>query len=171
MVILHHSSVQQVGPNSLSGNIEVPLWSYQLGVRNGWIPQDPREAFGMCQQLGTALEPFNGTYEPWQTGTPSSIPASSSASYPWPPPTISNIDVPMQLLPTYTNTGPISTLPPETYSSAAASATKSVNGWFDAQDTEGGITAVSGCTYPNEWFGIFSSTPTIPCTGPTPTAE
>jgi glucan 1,3-beta-glucosidase len=133
------------------------------------MPKDPREAKGTCQALGAALQPFNGSYAPWQTGTPSSIPASSSASYPWPPPTISNIDVAMQLLPTYTNTGPIATLAPETYTAAPASVTKSVDGWFNAKDTEKGITTVSGCPYPDEWFGVFSVTPTAPCTGSAPT--
>ncbi|KAF8881403.1 glycoside hydrolase superfamily [Gymnopilus junonius] len=154
----------KIGP-SQAGRVESPLWSYQLGLENGWIPADPRTASGLCGQIGAALQPFDGTYLPWQTGTPSSIPASSTAQYPWPPPTISGADVPVSLLPTYTGTAPVITLPPATFTVAAASVTKPADGWFNTQDTVGGVTAVAGCSYPNEYDGVFAVIPTAPCTG------
>jgi len=153
-----------------NGTIGSPLWSYQLGLRNGWIPQDPRTSTGKCESLGTPQDLFNLTFLPWETGTPSSIPASSTSSFPWPPSTISGDVVPNSLLPTYTNTAPIITMPPGTFSGAPSSVTSSVDGWFDKSDTAGGVTAIVGCTYPDEYNGIFSVTPTVPCTGPTATA-
>ncbi|KAF8176767.1 glycoside hydrolase family 5 protein [Pholiota molesta] len=157
---------------SQAGRIEAPLWSYQLGLQEGWIPKDPRTASGMCAALGAHSDIFDGVYQPWQTGTPSSIPASSSAQFPWPPATITSADVPVSLMPTYTNTASIITMPPATFTAAPSSITKGVDGWFNTQDTAGGVVTVAGCAYPDEYNGIFSVTPTAPCTGPTaaPTA-
>jgi len=158
----------KVGENG-AGVIGAPSWSYQLGLREGWIPKDPRTAVGKCAALGLTFTPFNGTYADWATGgVTSTIPASSSASFPWPPTTISNANVPVTILPTYTSTGPVTTLPVQTFTAAPSSVTAPVNGWFDAQDTAGGVVTVAGCTYPDEYNGIFTSgTPTAPCTGPT----
>ncbi|TFK32824.1 glycoside hydrolase superfamily [Crucibulum laeve] len=157
----------KIGPSQTSGRIETPLWSYQLGLRNGWIPTDPREAIGKCAALSAASVPFDGTFSGWQTGAPtSSIAASSSSLFPWPPTTLSGISVPMSLVPTYTTTGSVTTMPVQTYSGAPASVTKSDDGWFDKQDTEGGVVTVSGCPYPSEYDGIFQVVPTAPCTGP-----
>ncbi|KAJ7930024.1 glycoside hydrolase family 5 protein [Mycena leptocephala] len=157
----------KIGPNA-AGVIGAPSWSYQLGLREGWIPRDPRTAAGKCEALGLTPNPFNGVYAPWATGgVTSSIPASSSASFPWPPTTISGAVVPVTLMPTYTSTGSIITLPAATFTAAPSSVTASVDGWFDAQDNTGGVVTVAGCTYPDEYNGIFSVTPTAPCTGPT----
>jgi len=157
----------KIGP-AADGEIESPTWSYQLGYRNGWMPRDPRTASGLCDSLGASNATFNGTFAAWQTGaSTSTIAASSTASYPWPPTSISGAVVPVSLMPTYTDTATIITLPPATFTSAPASLTSSVDGWFDPQDTQSGITAVAGCTYPDEYNGIFTVTPTAPCTGPT----
>ncbi|KAJ7490343.1 glycoside hydrolase family 5 protein [Mycena galericulata] len=156
----------KIGRN-MAGAIGSPSWSYQLGLEQGWIPSDPRTANGKCAALGLAPSPFNGTYAPWATGVTSSIPASSTASFPWPPTSISNAVVPVTLMPTYTSTGSIITMPPATFTAAPSSVTATVNGWFDQQDTAGGVLTVAGCTYPDEYNGIFSTTPTAPCTGPT----
>ncbi|PFH46075.1 glycoside hydrolase family 5 protein [Amanita thiersii Skay4041] len=156
----------KIGP-AKSGRIETPLWSYQLGLRNGWIPSDPRKAVGKCRSLDASSSPFDGKYKPWQTGTPSSIPALSSSNFPWPPTSIVNAEVPVTLLPTYTNTAPVITLPVPTFTSAPAAVTQSVDGWFNDGDTTGGITTIAGCSYPNEYDGTFSVIPTAPCTGPT----
>jgi glucan 1,3-beta-glucosidase len=83
---------------------------------------------------------------------------------------ITSADVPLSLLPTYTNTAPIITLPPESYTGVPSQETAGVDGWFDDSDTEGGITTVSGCSYPDEYSASFSVIPTAPCTGPTAAA-
>ncbi|KAF8638922.1 hypothetical protein AX17_001835 [Amanita inopinata Kibby_2008] len=160
----------KIAASQTSGRIETPLWSYQLGLRNGWIPSDPRDAIGKCQSLGSKSEPFDGTYQPWQTGTPSSIPASSTSNFPWPPATVPRADVPVSLLPTYTETASVVTLPVPTFTSVPSSITQGFNGWFNEGDTEGGVTAVAGCSYPDEYDATFSVIPTAPCTGPTAAA-
>ncbi|KAI5900779.1 glycoside hydrolase family 5 protein [Schizophyllum commune H4-8] len=158
----------KIGPSAESGEVETPLWSYQLGYRNGWLPSDPRSYVGKCAALGSAQQPFDGTYSAWQTGgETSTIVASSTSRYTWPPASISGADVDVSLLPTYTATGSVVTLPPATFTDAPSSVTSSVDGWYDDQDTAAGITTVSGCPYPDEYNGIFSTTPTAPCTGPT----
>lgn len=118
--------------------------------------------------LGASQDPFDGNYLPWQTGTPSSIPPESTTQFPWPPPTITNVTVPMPLLPTYTATGSIITMPPATFTSAPSEKTASVDGWFNDNDKEGGVVSVAGCDYPNEYDGVFLVTPTAPCIGSTP---
>ena len=63
------------------------------------------------------------------------------------------------MLPTYTPTGTVATLPPPTLT---ASATKSVNvgnGWFDAQDTASAPTEIAGCNYPNAWDPVDAAVP------------
>ncbi|KAJ7904777.1 glycoside hydrolase family 5 protein [Mycena olivaceomarginata] len=156
----------KIGPNA-AGVIGAPSWSYQLGLREGWIPRDPRTAIGKCAALGSPPNPFDGTYADWATGgATSTIPASSSAAFPWPPTTVSNANVPLSIMPTYTSTGPVTTLPPQTVTAAPSSVTGPVNGWFNAQDTAGGVVTVAGCPYPDEYNGIFTTTPTAPCTGP-----
>lgn len=69
----------------------------------------------------------------------------------------------------YANTASIITMPPATFTAAPSSMTNGVDGWFNTQDTAGGVVTVSGCTYPDEYNGIFSVIPTAPCTGPTAT--
>ena len=54
----------------------------------------------------------------------------------------------MTLLPTYTATAAITTLPVPTFTGAPASITSPVKGWFDPEDNSGGIIPVSGCVYP-----------------------
>ena len=140
------SNFHQIGPMA-NGSIRAPLWSYRLGLENGWMPTDPRKSQGKCAALGVNSQ-FSGTYLPWQTGGDGagSIPASVSALYPWPPATISNGGAPA-VLPQYTPTGSISTLPPPTFTATKVS----INGWHDSSDTVLAPTPISGCSYPNAW--------------------
>jgi glucan 1,3-beta-glucosidase len=142
--------------------VESPLWSYQLGLQGGWIPKDPRTAVGKCQALGVAQSPWAGTYSAWQTGGAGAgtIAAAVSASYPWPPVTLSGLGGAAYAdLPTYTPTGTIETLPPAQLTPQASEG----NGWYDAQDTAGLMVTVSGCTYPNAWDSAGAVAPTARC--------
>jgi aryl-phospho-beta-D-glucosidase BglC (GH1 family) len=141
--------------NATSGHVEAPLWSYQLGLENGWMPTDPRQAVGACAQAGVTATQFDGTYLPWQTGGAGAgtISANATALYgAWPPASLNGLpaatDVP--LLPSYTSTGPVVTLPPPTFTASATVAPG--NGWYDAADNGGGVTTISGCTYPDPWM-------------------
>jgi hypothetical protein len=110
------------------------------------MPTGPRDSIGVCAALGVSQDPFVGPFSAWQTGGAGAgtIAASSTASFPWPPTTTSNVNVAPTLLPSYTATASIASLrfitptptPAGTNSAdAALTITASMgNGWFDAAD-------------------------------------
>lgn len=131
------------------------------------MPADPRSSVGKCQGLGVTLtDPFDGSYLPWQTGGPGAgdIPASVSASYPWPPASIVSASGAVSLLPQYTPTGSITTLPPPT----ATPTNVQIDGWHDSDDTTPAPTPISGCTYPDAWAASYDIT--LPIAGCSPAA-
>ena len=113
------------------------------------MPTDPRKSQGKCAALGVSLGTFNGTYLPWQTGGDGAgnIPATATNSFPWPPTTISNAAGVPSLLPVYTPTGVVSTLPPPTFTATKVT----ISGWYDSGDTAHAPTPIPGCSYPNAW--------------------
>ena len=140
-----------------NGSIGSPLWSYKRGLDNGWMPKDPRQSQGKCAALGVNSN-FSGTYLPWQTGGSGagSIPPTATVAYPWPPATISGGGLPA-VLPQYTPTGSVSTLPPPTFTATKVS----INGWYDSGDTAPAPTPIPGCPYPNAWAAL-SATVAVP---------
>jgi glucan 1,3-beta-glucosidase len=153
--------ISKVG-NSAAGKVEAPLWSYKLGLENGWVPTDPRTAAGKCISLGIGLNPFNGVYLPWQTGGAGAgtISPTATSAFPWPPATLSNIIVNVAQLPMYTPTGTVSTLPPP---SITATGVSSMNGWADKADNTLAPTPISGCNYPNAWDAVATTVPASGC--------
>ena len=155
----------QIGPSADSGTVEAPLWSYKLGLDNGWMPKDPREAFGICESLGVDPNTWNETYPSYATGGAGAdeIAASSVASYgAWPPTSIN--DVPTQsmaYLPQYTATASVVSLPPPTTFAAATVSTP--GGWFDTSDVRSAPTAIAGCEYPDAWSAVNAAVPTSGC--------
>ena len=148
---------RQIGPTS-SGNIEAPLWSYKLGLDNGWVSKDPRDSVGRCKDLGVPNDGFNGQYQGHATGSGGgTIPPSVIASWPWPPVSISNAPVPVAQLPMYTPTGTIVTLPPPSHTGKV----KGVDGWANSQDTAPAPTPISGCVYPD----AYSTSGVVPLSG------
>ncbi|KIO15527.1 glycoside hydrolase family 5 protein, partial [Tulasnella calospora MUT 4182] len=144
----------KIGASSLTGKVETPMWSYQLGLEQGWIPADPSEAVGTC-----------GNTSPAQPLTPQMIGAAGTgeitaaykAQFPWPPTTVLPALNPDNVR-AYTATGPIPTLPVPT------GASPTVDGWFDAADNRPIYTPVAGCTYPDAW-GSADGTNPGPCGG------
>ncbi|KAG6877570.1 hypothetical protein C0993_005984 [Termitomyces sp. T159_Od127] len=130
-VFAHHEKSMKIG-NSTAGIVESPLWSYQLGLRNGWMPTDPRTALGTCASLGASGSDFDGEFQPWQTGGvgAGTIAPSSTANFPWPPATISNVEAPGNQLPTYTPTGTIVSLAPPTLTASATTSVDVGNGYY-----------------------------------------
>ncbi|KAJ7066845.1 glycoside hydrolase family 5 protein [Mycena belliarum] len=154
------------------GVVRSPLWSYQLGLQGGWMPTDPRTAFGKCAAIGVRGSPFDGTFSAWQTGGAGAgtIDATVTQQFGvWPPATISNVDAgALTVLPTYTATGSVATLTYITPSVTRSTVTPTVtpgNGWFNAGDTAPGVTAVAGCTYPDAWSALNLPAPTTLCKG------
>ncbi|KAF9068669.1 glycoside hydrolase family 5 protein [Rhodocollybia butyracea] len=153
----------KIGNSSVTGVVESPAWSYQLGLENGWMPTDPRAAAGVC-----------GNSAPWspplatnQLGTnPSAtLAASVTAQYPWPPATITFGGKAAQV-PVYTPTGAIPTLatPTFTQSGAKVTTTPSVgSGWENAADNAGLMVNIATCSYLDPWIGTTVAPPSPLC--------
>jgi glucan 1,3-beta-glucosidase len=144
------------------------LWSYQLGLQQGWVPTDPRIAAGTCAALGVAAQQFDGVYQPYQTGGPGAgtiDPASVSSYGQYPPTSINGLTAgaTQSLLPTYTSTRAIPKLPPPTFTPNPPSSVTIGNGWFDASDTGLAAAEVAGCTYPDAWDAVSATMPTAVC--------
>ncbi|RPD70874.1 glycoside hydrolase [Lentinus tigrinus ALCF2SS1-7] len=154
----------KIGNSTTTNTVRAPLWSYQLGLEQGWMPKDPHTALGKCESLGANMAAFDGDYQSWMTGGASAgtIAASATQSLQWPPASLTDIPAAsMASIPQYTPTGTISTLPPPSFS---ASATVSVgNGWFDASDTTPAFTPIAGCAYPDAWDANDAQIPVSGC--------
>ena len=132
------------------------------------MPTDPRIASGTCAALGVAGQPFDGVYQPYQTGGPGAgtiNPVSVSSYGVYPPASISGLTAgaTQSLLPTYTSTNAITTLPPPTFTPSPPSSITIGSGWFDSSDTGLAATAVAGCTYPDAWDAVTAAMPTALC--------
>jgi glucan 1,3-beta-glucosidase len=151
----------KIGNSTVSGKVEAPAWSYKLGLDQGWMPTDPRQALGVCQNA----QPWQPPLSAWQTGGAGAgnIDAVQTSSYTWPPSVISGTPGnPASLLPSYTPTGVVPTLPPPTLT---ASATASAgNGWANPADTAGLMVPIGTCSYLDPWVGS-APLPQPLCTG------
>ena len=126
---------------------------------------------GYCARSGTAIESFDGAYLPWQTGgaDAGTLAPDVIARYGLWPPTSIGLVATASVLPTYTPTGPVPTLPTQTYA-AIPTYTLPPNfdggdGWLNPSDTARGMTEVAGCTYPNPWDATAAPIPIAACTG------
>lgn len=54
----------KMGTNS-TGMVPNPLWSYSLGLQQGWIPADPRTAVGACDRVAAELNLTPATSQAW----------------------------------------------------------------------------------------------------------
>ncbi|KAF9260539.1 glycoside hydrolase family 5 protein [Marasmius fiardii PR-910] len=148
----------KIGNSSANNRVEAPLWSYQLGLENGWMPTDPREADGYCAKLGITDASFSGQYDSWMTGGvgAGTIAAAATVGFSWPPASMSGVPPgSMSFLPTYTPTGSVTTL------SGPTSA--SLKGWFNGADQTGAPATIAGCSYPDGWNAQDSPVPATRC--------
>jgi len=145
-----------------------PFWHYRLGLREGWVPKDPRTVRGTCASFGTEVPSFDGEFsEPYMTGGPGAgtIAASDSASYPWPPRSFTNVAAAqMTNLPQYTQTGSPVTMPGPSYTTPGSSATFDVgNGWVNTADTRQAWAPIASCSYPPEYSAANLAIPSSAC--------
>ena len=145
----------------MTGKVEAPQWSYQLGLQNGWMPKDPRTAVGTCGNTN----PWQPPLQPWQTGGAGAnqMPATFTQQYAWPPTSITSGGA-ATLLPSYTPTGPIPTLPVPTFSVASGTANAG-NGWQNPSDTSGMMVPIPTCNYLDPWVGPSNPPPSPLCNG------
>ncbi|KAL1410922.1 hypothetical protein Q8F55_001865 [Vanrija albida] len=173
----------KIGNSTELGYPSSPFWHYKLGLKEGWIPEDPRGAGGFCQAHGycEGCSQFGGTYPASAVGkgpaTPTIFAPQLSVFGHWPPTALGGIGQPSQslsmntnqiaMLPTLTQTGKPITLPTPTH---AAKATIG-NGWAYPQDTVGAYVTVAGCPYPDEYYAAAGTAGASTWTGiPIPTA-
>lgn len=156
----------RIGNSSVSGRVESPFWSYELGLAEGWITPDPRTAVGTCLKQGLPNNPFTPPLKAWQTGGAGAgtiAPVQLSSYGTWPPATLSGANPPYA---TYTATATITTLPAPTFTSVSGKSTTTFdagNGWFNSADNGPAYTAVSGCAYAPAWDALSSPSPMV-CT-------
>ncbi|KAF8339924.1 glycoside hydrolase superfamily [Cantharellus anzutake] len=140
----------KISNSSLTGKVEAPMWTYKLGLDQGWLPKDPRNSYGTCENAGVN-SPVTQTIDPSATGslTAGAIVPTFRLSYgQWPPATLVNISD-AGALPTYTYTGAVPTLPVPTFT--AKNGTK-ISGALSPVN-------VTGCEYPDAWL---AATPPVP---------
>lgn len=106
-------------------------------------------------------QPFNGAFQPWQTGgNPAAQPTATAAYAQWPPATLGNL--PAANLPTYTATASIITLS----GPVVTNGVNGVDGWYDKSDTTPMVTPIAGCKYPDAYNAATLAAPSGPVCGP-----
>jgi glucan 1,3-beta-glucosidase len=122
------------------------------------MPTDPREADGVCGNTSPWQPPLAAS----QTGGSGAgqIPASVASSLAWPPASISNGGA-ITLLPQYTHTGNIPTLPVPTAFPSVTSSVNAGNGWKNPSDTISLATPIATCSYPNPWIESAIAVPPV----------
>lgn len=171
----------KIGASTQSNLTPNPMWSYELGLREGWIVPDARRSTGGCQLVaslqGTTAptQTWANTLSAWQTGGAGAgtIVSSQVANYStWPPAGIrvtrtATSSYSPSLMPQYTTTGKVVTLsatsPAASLFPSGDSSTAQGNGWANPSDTAGWWTSASGCSYPNPWGGNGLAQPTSAC--------
>jgi len=147
----------KIGNSSVSGVVETPHWSYQLGLQQNWLPTDPRQAVGTCHNAN----PWTPPLQSWQVGGAGAgnIPASAASAVAWPPATLAT-GGDVSALPSYTPTGTIPTLPVPTFVAPTTSATIDAGtGWTNPSDQTGMNVAIAGCTYLDPWVDPNTAVP------------
>ncbi|EKM79666.1 hypothetical protein AGABI1DRAFT_114151 [Agaricus bisporus var. burnettii JB137-S8] len=157
----------KIGNSSVLGTSSSPMWHYKLGLEQGWIPRDPREAIGHCASVLKSSQIFDGNYPVTATGGvgAGTVNPSQASSHAFPPPTIgpSFSGTQIALLPTYTPTGSLKTLPAPSFT--AAPSAKVGTGWDNPSDSSLAFVPVNGCQYPDAWNAVNATLPRNPCTG------
>jgi len=152
----------KIAPSAVDGVVRAPFWSYKLGLEQGWLAEDPREAIGACASLGQPPSaPFAGTFQPWQTGGVGAgqmLPAATE-TLSWPPTSLNSNYPVAEYLPTYTPTGTHTTLPVPSITAAGVNAG---DGWFDNQDQAALFVPIASCSYPDAYGGALLPQPVVP---------
>ena len=163
----------KIGDSLRTGKPTTPMWSYKLGLEQGWMPRDPlRQSDGACQaqaaRIGTGIPSANqwqGWYQGWQTGNASSF-SPNLAQYPWPPQNLAG-----QNLLRYTATKSLEMLPTPTFTQTAIVSgdphpTPTIGAWYRPSDTRPQYTTIAGCNYPPDQYVLDGWNPSgWPCGG------
>lgn len=138
-----------------------PLWSYSLGLKEGYMPSNPRISRGFCANqidiLGRPLpqSPWSGTLKPNQVGGPGAGVPAPIESNRFPPERLGEKDrLDVSVLPVYEPNGtPIVLADSPPYTEQKGS------GWY---------APIPGCEYPNAWNAVGIPVPSARCRGELP---
>ncbi|SPC62052.1 related to EXG1 - exo-beta-1,3-glucanase (I/II), major isoform [Ustilago sp. UG-2017b] len=167
----------RIGNSLRTGKPTAPMWSYSLGLEQGWMPTNPLgESHGACQaqasRIGTsvATATWGRAFQSWQTGRAGSYNPDTGAN-PWPPQSIVSANRAVNQLPSYTATKPITPLATPTLTRTATlagepTAPPTLGGWFNGDQNSPFYTAIGGCSYPEDQYnlGAFDANG-WPCSG------
>ncbi|KIM27166.1 glycoside hydrolase family 5 protein [Serendipita vermifera MAFF 305830] len=158
----------RIGESLATGKVEAPFWSYKLAIQEGWAVTDPRTSEGQCRRLGSAGNSYyaggGGTFTGAQIGqgvVDAIAEVPSLASFTWPPAAIGGFPN-AAVLPTYTATGPVPTLPVPSQPQATPAPTGTTDfgtGWNNAADNGLMHVPIPGCAYPNAWDANNAAVP------------
>lgn len=143
----------KIGDSIETGKPVNPMWSYKLGLQEGWMPENPAtDPEGACESVGSrfgvaisSTTLWQSTFSDWMTGgaaTYTVVPTSSGNN--WPPSVVSGSNsatFSLATIPSYAQTGSVITLPVANMtSSTKPTATVSIDGWENSADTDGWFT-------------------------------
>ncbi|KAH8923946.1 glycoside hydrolase family 5 protein [Atractiella rhizophila] len=160
----------KIGNSTQTGIQANPMWSYSLGLEQGYIAANPRENVGFCvsymASTGSTFEQVSwaGSFSDWQTGgagtTSYPIVGYASANYTaWPPASLTSYPN-ANFLPTYTPTGSVITLSASTPTAAPKGATTNPgDGWLNPSDTAGWYVQNPACSYLDPWGAHSAEAP------------
>ncbi|KAF9012065.1 hypothetical protein BDQ17DRAFT_1420459 [Cyathus striatus] len=136
--------IWKIGNSSITGKVESPACG------NWYMPEH--------RSLVTSPEAR-------QTGGAGAgnIPASASSAASWPPVSISSGGA-VSLLPSYTPTRAIPTLPAPTFTATVMASVDVGSGWANAQDIQGVFVPIPTCSYLDPWVDPASVPPSPLCT-------
>ncbi|KAI8998465.1 glycoside hydrolase [Trametes punicea] len=148
----------KIGNSTVTGRPPSPAWSYQLGLQEGWMPTDPRDSEGVCENT----DPFNPPLQAWMTGGAGAgqIPATAQATLAWPPASLTDV-ADIATLPQYTQTGSLISLPAPTLTASASGTTSvlSAGSWNNPSDSASMWVPIATCAYLDPWMGPNATPP------------
>lgn len=165
----------KIGNSLRTGKPTSPMWSYSLGLQQGWMPTNPlSESSGACAAQASRLQTtvpsasWGGSFEAWQTGRAGSY---SPSLDPWPPQSLVSANAPVSQLPSYTATKSITPLPAPTLSVTATvsgqpTAAPTIGSWFNTAINSPFYTQIAGCNYPPDQYNLTGwDSSGWPCSG------
>lgn len=167
----------KIGNSLRTGKPTAPMWSYSLGLEQGWMPTNPlSDSNGACaaqassQSTSVPTPTFVRTFQAWQTGMASSYAPNSTAN-PWPPQSLVSANTPFSQLPSYTATKSITPVPVPTISVTATvsgqpTAAPTIGSWYNTAQNASFYTRIAGCNYPPDQYNLTGWNPSgWPCSG------
>jgi glucan 1,3-beta-glucosidase len=152
----------KIGASNTTRRVMSPMWSYQLAIEGGWALADPRTSVGACTALGSTGMTFTGPLPLNQVGGSTTMSVPILDTFVWSPDSIGGFESAAEgaLLPKYTPTGPIPTLPVPNFTASGSMPTSTANlgnGRKNATDTTLMAVPIGGCTYPDPLHALTAA--------------